>query len=164
MCWSVLSPFTHQLSPPLLLLPLLLRPLSSLLLLPLPLPFSLLLLPLPLPFSLLLLLLPLLCPGSIDPNDKSLRGRAAVLQHGLSVLQRDLQRLRVEQRNQLQLFQHDLRQSCSILLGKLRLHQELGGGAHLVPEEAGFRRKRLELVPEEDAYLELSGQLYKEFQ
>ena len=82
----------------------------------------------------------------------------------MSVLQRDLQRLRVEQRNQLQLFQHDLRQSCSVLLGKLRLHQELGGGAHLVPEEAGFRRKRLELVPEEEAYLELSGQLYEEFQ
>ena len=119
-------------------------------------------------FGSLYTYLPAICllllwsPGSIDPDDKSLRGRTSALQHGVQVLRRDLQRLRVEQQNQLQLFQHNLRQSCSIILGKLRLHQELGGVADL--EETGFRRKRLELVPEEDAYMELSSQLYEEFQ
>lgn len=82
----------------------------------------------------------------------------------MHVLQRDLQRLRVEQQNQLQLFQHSLQQSCGIILAKLHLHQELGGVAHLVPSQAGFRRKRLELVPEEEAYLQRSSQLYEEFQ
>ena len=106
----------------------------------------------------------LLCPGSIDPDDKSVRGRAAVLQHSVHVLQRDLQRLRVEQRNQLQLFQHSLKQSSSVILAKLRLHLELEGVAHLVPSQAGFRRKRLEVVPEEEAYLQRSSQLYEEFQ
>ena len=78
-------------------------------------------------------------------------------------LQKDLKKLRVEQRNQLQLFQHNLQQSCDVILAKLRHHREMEGVAHLVPSQAGFRRKRLELEPEEETYLKHSGQLYEEF-
>ena len=100
--------------------------------------------------------------GAASPDDKSVAGRAETLRQTAHTIRKELQLVKAEQRSWMQHYQQMLRQTSDVIVAKLRLSRDLGTSPN-TEKTNGFRRKRLDLIPLEDAYNVQSEALYEDF-
>jgi hypothetical protein len=98
-----------------------------------------------------------------SPADKSVRGRVTALKREVNSLQKDMRMMRTEQKNALNYFHHSFQQTADRILSTIHIHQNLVGNRGNISTQAAFRKQRIELVPEEEAYMKRSEKLYDDF-
>ena len=101
--------------------------------------------------------------GPRSPADKSVRGRVTALKREVNSLQKDMRMMRTEQKNALNYFHHSFQQTADRILSTIHIHQNLVGNRGNISTQAAFRKQRIELVPEEEAYMKRSEKLYDDF-